>query len=363
MFDDTRLDDAAALAGADVFLRGVASWGAEVRKAHQAALPVLAGLHPGDRPRAVVAAGANGRLFRAVLEPICPVPFVAWPRAGLPGWAGPLDLVVLVSHSGDDATGATVAGEARRRGCELLVACPTGSSVAGLAAARSTTILPAGSRDPLALSVPVLAALHLLGLGPEVAAEPVAAALDGVALRCAPSRPMGQNPAKDLATVLADAVPVVWGGSVLAARAARRVAEALRPASGRPAVAGEAAQLVPLLEHARERDVFADPFADPAGQLAGAAMGPGDDLAGGPAAARPALLVLDDGSDDAAVSADRDRLLAAADSRRVATHVVDAVDVSAAQAPLSPIGTFAALQAAGRFTAAYLAVGLSRSPD
>lgn len=362
MFDDTRLDDAAALASADGFLRGVASWGAEVRKAHQAALPVMAGLRPGDRPRAVVAAGANGRLFRAVLEPICPVPFVAWPRAGLPGWAGPLDLVVLVSHSGDDATGAAVAAEARRRGCELLVACPTGSPVAGLAAARSTTILPAGSRDPLALSVPVLAALHLLGLGPEVAAEPVAAALDGVALRCAPSRPMGQNPAKDLALVLADAVPVVWGGSVLAARAARRVAEALRPASGRPAVAGEAAQLVPLLENARERDVFADPFAAPLGQPVGTAMGPVDDLAGDAPAARPALLVLDDGSDDAAVSADRDRLLAAADSRRVATHVVDAVDVSAAKAPLSPIGTFAALQAAGRFTAAYLAVGLSRSP-
>lgn len=371
MFDDTRLDDAAALARADAYLRGVASWGAEVRKAHQAALPVVAGLRVGDRPRAVVAAGANGRLFRAVLEPICPVPFVAWPRAGLPGWAGPLDLVVLVSPSGDDTAGATVAAEARWRGCELLVACPTSSAVAGLAAARSTTILPAGSRDPLALSVPVLAALHLLGLGPEVAAEPVAAALDGVALRCAPSRPTGQNPAKDLALVLADALPVVWGGSVLAARAARRVAEALRPASGRPAVAGEAAQLVPLLENARELDVFADPFAEPAsqptgqlaGQLAGAAMGPGDDLAGGPAAARPALLVLDDGSDDAAVGVDRDRLLAAADSRRVATHVVDAVDVSAAQAPLSPIGTFAALQAAGRFTAAYLAVGLSRSPD
>lgn len=347
MFDDTRLDDAAALASADGYLRGVASWGAEVRRAHQVALPVVAGLRPGDRPRAVLAGGANGRLFRAVLEPVCPVPFVAWPWARLPGWAGPLDLVVLVSPSGGDAAAATVAGEARRRGCDLLVACPTGSPVAGMAAARSTTILPAGSHDPLALSVPVLAALHLLGLGPEVAAEPVAAALDGVALRCAPSQPAGENPAKELALVLADALPVVWGGSVLAARAARRVAEALRPASGRPAVAGEAAQLVPLLENARERDVFADPFVEPAGQPA----------------ARPALLVLDDGSDDPAVSADRDRLLAAADSRRVATHVVDAVDVSAAQAPLSPIGTFAALQAAGRFTAAYLAVGLSRSPD
>ena len=35
-----------------------------------------------DRPRAVVAAGPDSRLLRAVLEPWCPVPFVAWPGPG-----------------------------------------------------------------------------------------------------------------------------------------------------------------------------------------------------------------------------------------------------------------------------------------
>ena len=38
-----------------------------------------------------------------------------------------------------------------------------------------------------------------------------------------------------LAIALADANPVVWGGSVLAARAARRVAESIRRATGRAA--------------------------------------------------------------------------------------------------------------------------------
>ena len=35
--------------------------------------------------RAVIAAGPDSRLLRAVLEPWCPVPFVAWPSPALPG--------------------------------------------------------------------------------------------------------------------------------------------------------------------------------------------------------------------------------------------------------------------------------------
>ena len=65
-----------------------------------------------------------------------------------------------------------------------------------------------------------------------------------------------------LAIALADTNPLVWGGSVLAARAARRVAESIRRASGRTALAGDAEHLLPVLEAARPRDVFADPFAD-----------------------------------------------------------------------------------------------------
>ena len=65
-----------------------------------------------------------------------------------------------------------------------------------------------------------------------------------------------------LAIALADTNPLVWGGSALAARAARRVAESIRRASGQSAIAGDAEHLLPVIEAARPRDVFDDPFAD-----------------------------------------------------------------------------------------------------
>lgn len=344
MFDDALLDDPESLAAHDEGLRGIAGWGAEVRRAHETAVDALRGLDASDRPRAVVAGGPDGRLFRAVLEPVCPVPFVAWPHAGLPGWAGPLDLVVALSPLGSDPDSISFVAEAVRRGARVVVAAPERSPLAEAAAGRETTLLPAGSRDPLALAVPVLEALHALGLGPEVPAEPVAAALDDVALACAPAREVGDNRAKELALVFADRVPVLWGGSVLAARAARRIAEALRTASGRPALAGDVDQLVPVLERAPRTDIFADPFADP------------EDDADQAPAARPALLILDDGADTPSVREARGRLLAAAEASGVwveRTLATDGPDV----------GRFAAMLATGRFTAAYLALGLGRAPQ
>lgn len=335
MFDETRLDDPDALRAVDDDLRAIAGWGAQVRLASGAAAEAvhrLAG-REAPRPRAVVAAGPDGRLLRTVLERVCPVPFVAWPHAGLPGWAGPLDLVVVVSARGagsaDDE--ATVA-HAVHRGCDLLVSCPADSPLAATAAGVGL-LLPAGSRDPLALSVPVLAALHEMGLGPEVGAEPVAVALDEVAQRCGPGVTVDANPAKELALVMADHVPLVWGGSPLASRAARRVAEQVRAATGVPAVAGTVGQLEPLLASAPEHDIFADPF-DGA-----------DDSA---AAAPPALVLLDDG--DPASRDGQERLEAAARTRDVRTHTVTA-DAG------PDVARFATLLAVGRFAAAYLSVG------
>ena len=77
-----------------------------------------------------------------------------------------------------------------------------------------------------------------------------------------------------LAITLADANPLVWGGSVLAARAARRVAESIRRASGRTALAGDAEHLLPVIEAARPRDVFDDPFAEGGGRPAAGAADP-----------------------------------------------------------------------------------------
>jgi hypothetical protein len=333
-FDDAALDDPAALARIDPDLRALAEAGAAVRRAGElaAGTVAVAGAIPHQRPRAVVAAGPDGRLLRAVLEPSCPVPFVAWPFDGLPGWAGPLDLVVVPAPRGELGAGvvATVA-EAERRGCLLLVAAPSSSPLAD-AGGRDAVHLPVVDTDQLAVASPLLQLLHAWGLGPAVDPAEVADALDAVARRCGPAEPSTANPAKELAMALGDAVPVVWGGSVLAARAARRVAEALRAGSGRAAVAGDADQLVPLVQAAPEHDPFADPFADEAPPV------------------RPALVVLDDGRSAPGP------VEAIAEQRGVHVHRVAALEGS-------ELARFASLVATGRYAAAYLACGLGYQAD
>src|SRR5690606_19883582 len=132
--------------------------------------------------------------------------------------------------------------------CQVVVACPPRSLVAEHAAGRWATALPTTTGDPLATAVVMLDYLHRVDLGPRADAEQVADALDAVATACSPHRDLAVNPAKMTAIALADTTPVVWGGSVLAARAARRVAESLRRASGRSVLAGDVEQVLPVLE-------------------------------------------------------------------------------------------------------------------
>jgi hypothetical protein len=346
-FDDARLDDEEALARADALLRPLAEAGARVRReAVEAEDAIEAGVGSAQgeaRPRAVVAAGPDSRLLRAVLEPWCPVPFVAWPGPSLPGWAGSLDLVVVLAPEGSDSGTASAVAEAVRRGCQLVVACPERSLVAEHAAGRHSTVLPVTTGDQLATAVIMLEFLTRLDLGPETDPETVATALDDVAIACSPYKDLSVNPAKMLAIALADAMPLVWGGSVLAARAARRVAESVRRTTGRAALAADAEHLLPVISAAQRHDVFADPFADPDADM------------GDPAAAerRPILVVLDDGSADASVREQRGRLVAAANDRDIRVETV------ATDAP-NEVARYAALLATGTFAAVYLGVGLDR---
>jgi hypothetical protein len=340
VFDETLLDDPEVLERVDLVLRPLAEAGARVRRESvesvEAVEACVAEIRD-DRPRAVIAAGPDSRLLRAVLEPTCPVPFVAWPAHGLPGWAGSLDLVVMLAPQGDDQHSAAAVAEAVRRGCQVVVAAPAGSLVGQHAQGRHCSLLPTATGDQLASAVIVLDLLTRVGLGPAADAEQVATALDDVAVACSPYRDQTVNPAKLLAVALADSVPVVWGGSVLAARAARRVAEAFRRASGRSALAGDAEHLLPVIAAARPRDVFDDPFADD-----------------GPADPRPTLVVLDDGATDPGRAEVHGRLTAAADEQQVRVEVVSSGGGS-------DVARYASLLGQGRYAAAYLGIGLGRN--
>ena len=59
-------------------------------------------------------------------------------RPGLPGWAGSLDLVVVLAPDGSDTGTASAVAEAVRRGCQVVVACPPSRLVAEHAAGRWT---------------------------------------------------------------------------------------------------------------------------------------------------------------------------------------------------------------------------------
>jgi hypothetical protein len=336
-FDESRLDDESVLSQADGIFRPLAESGARVRReagdAEEAITEAVRRAAEQSQPRAVIAAGPDSRLLRAVLEPTCPVPFVAWPHASLPGWAGGLDLVVVLAPEGGNEA-ARSAAEAVRRGSQLVVACPPDGSVAEHAAGRWSSVLPTRSRDQLATAVTMLEYLHRVHLGPASDAEAVARALDEVAVSCSPHRDLAVNPAKMLAISLADVNPLVWGGSVLAARAARRVAERIRRASGQGAIAGDVEQLLPVLEAATPRDVFDDPFAE-----------------AGSAPAHPMLLVLDDGSESADIREQRGRLQATATARgvRIETITTDATE---------EVARYASLFLSGSYAAAYLELGL-----
>lgn len=332
-FDESRLDDRAALDGHDEQLRQLASAGARIRveaaDAHLSSAP--------EMPRGVVVVGAEARLVRAVLEPVCPVPLVAWPLAGLPGWAGPLDLVVVLAS--EEEAHASLAlmktvGEATRRGCQLLLAAPSDSALAQVITSRAL-LVPTRTADPTAAAVVVLSLLHQVGLGPVVNIEHAAEAADMVAEQSSPHRDLSANPAKDLACALGDHDPLIWGGSVLAARASRRIAEAIRQYAGGNVLAADSDEIAQVLRHVRPRDVFDDPFADEAGA----------------GARRPVLVVLDDEQCDEVGKAQARQLRALAEGVGVRT-----CELSAGTG--SEVDRYVTLLQQGRYGARYLAIGL-----
>ena len=248
-----RLDDAELVEAGDPggMLREVASSAAQVRTALRACDETdLSALGPDTRPRAIIAAGAGGSAFAGdALAAICgtgtPVQVAGVSGYQLPGWVGAADLVIAVSRSGQTAEVLALAGEAARRGCDLVVVSAPGSPLQEVVQAARGTFIPVTSGGPArstpwALTVPLLVIASRLGVARIDAAvyESVAAAMEDISHQCRPSSESFVNPAKSLALDLVGTLPVIWGGSPLAAVAARRFSSQLAANAKYPSLLG-----------------------------------------------------------------------------------------------------------------------------
>jgi hypothetical protein len=309
-------------------------------------------------------------VLELLAEPGSPVPVSVRRNVPLPGWVGPLDLVIAVSQSGRAAGPLALAAEAARRGASLLTVGATDSPLADVAARARGVHIDIGhgrttSRTALwSLLAPVVLAADLLGIveaGEQVLLE-TADRLDEVAEASRPSSESFVNPAKVLAAELAQGVPVVLGDGALNGVAAGRAASMLARTARLPATAGElpdaAAQIVACLD---------GPFTGTYGDLAagGRALGDGDIFADpyldGPTTPRLALLLLRDAPPEPMTREAAEAIGladAVADAARGAgVHVSEVVAQSG-----HPLTRLAGQIAMTDFAATYLALGLGLDP-
>ncbi|MFG3260571.1 SIS domain-containing protein [Streptomyces sp. NPDC048172] len=310
MLDESLLDAPEELARADAhgLLRGAAEAGARVRTGLRYAMEAgLTRLQPDGRPRGVLVAGpgpttacvsetlaalSNGSVPVTLLRPTGRQAAPGALRWSLPGWAGPLDLVLLVTSDGAEPGLAALVDQAYRRGCTVVAVAPGQAPLAdaigetrGLAvplapgpyaryetpeAPRPSDLPPppeaaavpvapltapetagegSGPRLPAgpppvapgtlwALLTPLLLLLDRLGLVQAGASdlESLADRLDEVAERCGPAIAPYSNPGKTLAAELAGALPLLWSEGGVADVAARHWAAAFAALPGKPAL-------------------------------------------------------------------------------------------------------------------------------
>jgi hypothetical protein len=376
ILDEGLLDDPDGIARADAAdtLRALAGAGAQVRRAVQAAREAVPGaVAPGDRPRTVILAapayGPLGPALRALTGPDTALP-VVWANGVLPGWAGPLDLVLLAGR-GDEDELIELTTQAYRRGCQVVAATPAGTALDSAAQQTrglvvrvpvdATPVGSAGYPDGTAFAAqtafwPLLTALLAVtgacGAGPYPPGEGLAALdaaadrLDEASTRCRPAAEGYLNPAKSLAVAIAGSIPVIWGAGAVGGVAAERFATMCTGVAAIPALSGT----LPVAGRHQAR-VFE----------AGPAGGSGDvddffrDRVDEPDAARvfPVLLADHDGPGAEAQLDGARRTLTALGRSAVG-------DVGARGG--SPVERLAELIAVTDFAAAYLALGTGTAP-
>lgn len=280
------LDDVTRLQSADVhgLLRAAALAGAQVRAVAAAVdeqvLAPLADL----RPRALVIVTGHGTARRAAdlivatLAARTDVPVVV--ADSLPGWIGPLDVVVVSGDdAGDMALADAVARSVRRR-AEVVVDAPMEGPIRDAAAGSALDLSPRVPVRPefrfighvVALSSVIRALRAVRTAGTALDLSALAEALDDEAGAAHPDNEVFHNAAKGLASRISGR-PVTWAGdtpasTVLAVHASRTL-HAVAGVGGvgcdlLEAVAAQAAR--PESSGAVADSIFHDPeFDGPAG--------------------------------------------------------------------------------------------------
>ena len=284
MIDDLLLDDIDGMTAGDPanMLAAVASSGAQMREAITTTdRELLAKVSKGDQPRNILIAGLGGSgvggdVLRAVIGQSIPVPIISERSHSLPGWVGPMDVVIGVSCSGMTEETLSTTAEAGRRGARVITIGAGGSDLEKLSGSISGAVhfaIDAKGRSPRASlwthATPLLMVANALGIGHigEKEFEVAADLMDELSVANGPSVLLGQNSAKALALSCAESLPMVWGTGMIGATAAGRFMAQLAENAKIPATHGELPevghnQIVTfdgvLAGAAPARDIFSD---------------------------------------------------------------------------------------------------------
>jgi glucose/mannose-6-phosphate isomerase len=284
MIDDLLLDDIDGMSAKDPanMLAAVASSGAQMRETLSIIdRSLLTEVSKGEQPRNIVIAGLGGSgvggdVLKAVIGNSTPLPIISERSHSLPGWVGPMDVVIGVSCSGSTEETLSTTAEAGRRGARVITIGAGGSDLEKLSNSISGAIhfpIDAKGRSPRASlwthATPLLMIANALGIAhfAEKEFEIAADLMDELSVANGPSVPLGENPAKALALSCAESLPMVWGTGMIGATAAARFMAQLAENSKIPAAHGELPevghnQIVTfdgaLAGAAPARDIFSD---------------------------------------------------------------------------------------------------------
>jgi glucose/mannose-6-phosphate isomerase len=361
--DDLILDDPDALDAADPggALRATATSGAQIRTALSTLdHSELDRIAAEGRPRSLVITGMGGSgisadVCAAVAGTGAPIPVVPVRGYVLPGWVGPMDVVVGVSCSGSTEETVAVVDEAGRRGARLVGIASAGSPLEERVRSYGDSMffaVDAQGRMPRlslwTLATPVLMIASALGIADVTPSglNATADALDEWALAYGPNVALVDNPAKDLGLEFAADLPMVWGTGEIGAAAAYRAVCQLAENAKLLAVHGvipEANhnQVVafdgPLAGSEDLGDIFRDRVEEPDAQR------------------RLRLVLMRDSEEHPQVARRADASRALAESRGIPVTVINA----SGEAPLLRV---ASLLAIGDFASVYAALSLGVDP-